>query len=370
MLRKLKENIYDFIKILRFTFGYAKRYKTGNEKNFALKFFELLIWYIKNREFNSNYYGFGLNIKKTQQRHFISRKEFFNLQTRIGNELRNTAGCLNINYDVLTKDKFVATAFLSANKIPCIKNIGLWTNKVIINHDGTIADPEEYLLNLQFPIIIKNTVLEYNEGFIKCAKIDGKFMSNGKITNITKFIDKINACKWVIQEVQANCGDISAINNTALNTIRIVTILNGLEPIFLTGFHAFATNGNITDSWGKGSIYVGINPEESCLKKYGFYHPNVGEISYVEEHPDSKVVFKNYKIKDLNEAIKICLNAHRLLYFHFAIGWDVAMTENGPMILEANEKPGMNAVQYIDGGLRREIMQCANQTIKNIRNKS
>jgi hypothetical protein len=41
--------------------------------------------------------------------------------------------------------------------------------------------------------------------------------------------------------------------------------------------------------------------------------------------------------------------------FNFVIGWDVAITDEGPMIVEANEKPGMNVVQCLDGGLRRRI---------------
>jgi len=324
-----------------------------------------LVWWlcVKN-EFNSNYYGFGLNIKHTSVKDFISRNDFFKLLTFVSTNLRKKAGCANIDYDVITKDKFIATSFLKSNNISCISNLAIISNSKIIYADGKISDLEQDLLKFQFPIIIKNTVLEYNEGFYKCEKINNVLVINGKTSNYPEFIKLLRQGKWVIQEMIKSNDDICRINNTALNTTRIVTILNGSEPIYLTGFQAFATNNNFTDSWGKGSVYVGINPVNSCLKKQGYFHPNVGTLSYVEKHPDSNVVFEDYKINGLDEAVSICLKAHRLLYFHFAIGWDVAITNKGPMILEANEKPGMNAVQFIDGGLRHSIYSLAAKTNK------
>jgi len=148
-----------------------------------------------------------------------------------------------------------------------------------------------------------------------------------------------------------------------LNTTRIVTIMNGTEPEYLSGFQAFATNDSTNDSWNTGSVYVGIDPENNCLKEFGYYSLHVKNKSLCTSHPDSGIVFKGYKIPFLKEAVELCLKAHQLLYFNFVIGWDVAITDKGPVIVEANEKPGMNAVQCVDGGLKRKIMQNASKYI-------
>jgi hypothetical protein len=147
------------------------------------------------------------------------------------------------------------------------------------------------------------------------------------------------------------------VNATALNTTRILTILNGKDPAYLTGFQSFATGNAEIDSWGHGSVYVGFNYRESVLKGLGFYHPAVKKYARVETHPDSGIKFDGYFIPYLNESVELCLKAHRLLYNNFIIGWDVVITDEGPLILEANEKPGMNAVQCIDGGLRYRIKE-------------
>jgi glutathione synthase/RimK-type ligase-like ATP-grasp enzyme len=65
----------------------------------------------------------------------------------------------------------------------------------------------------------------------------------------------------------------------------------------------------------------------------------------------------------IKESVKLCINAHRLLYFNFIIGWDVAITDEGPMIVEANEKPGLNIAQCIDGGLGEKIIKHALQIL-------
>jgi hypothetical protein len=140
--------------------------------------------------------------------------------------------------------------------------------------------------------------------------------------------------------------------------------MDGEKPVYLAGFQSFATNKATTDSWSKGSVYVGIDNESLCLKEFGYYNLDVRDKSLVLEHPDSRIAFKGYTVPFLKDAIDLCLKAHNLFYFHFVIGWDVAITNKGPVIVEANEKPGMNAVQCIDGGLHVAVKQNAERYLR------
>jgi len=42
----------------------------------------------------------------------------------------------------------------------------------------------------------------------------------------------------------------------------------------------------------------------------------------------------------------------------------VAITDSGPLIIEANEKPGMNVAQALNGGLRQKIVERADKILK------
>jgi hypothetical protein len=217
---------------------------------------------------------------------------------------------------------------------------------------------------------VKDTILESGDGFLYCEPIDEKYIRvNDEELSKEKFKDKIKNRRWIIQEVIRSHEKIRLVNSTSLNTTRIVTILNGEKPVFLTGFQAFATGQTKIDSWGKGAVYVGFDPFSGKLKDKGYFHPSFSNKSVIYSHPDSGIVFRDYQLPFISDAIILCIKAHGLLFTNFVIGWDVVITDNGPLILEGNEKPGMNAVQCINGGLRSVIKQYYINTINYLRNR-
>ena len=365
MAKQVISWLVDFKIVLTKSFFPMKRYVGGDEKKAFRKIAELLRLKFRDRSLLPYYYAFGMNLKDSNANDFIGRNEFFKLKNRMERKLMKRAGCQKMNYAVATKDKYYASAIMSANNIPCVENLALLSNSKIIWKDGRMIELEGGFPILPFPIIIKNTILEYNEGFYSCELAEQKYLLNRKPVEFKEILEIFKKGNWVIQEVVKSHREIRAVNDTALNTTRILTLFDGREPVYLAGYQTFATGKEITDSWGKGAVYVGIDLESNCLKKYGYFHPNMGPLSRVEAHPDSHVLFAGHKISELSDAVETCLKAHRLFYFQSVIGWDVALTDHGPLILEANEKPGINAVQCLEGGLRKRIHEFADRIIHN-----
>ena len=46
------------------------------------------------------------------------------------------------------------------------------------------------------------------------------------------------------------------------------------------------------------------------------------------------------------------------------VGWDVAISENGPVIIEGNRRPGFDIVQVLSGGRMDIINNVLNEVIK------
>jgi hypothetical protein len=46
-----------------------------------------------------------------------------------------------------------------------------------------------------------------------------------------------------------------------------------------------------------------------------------------------------YRVLGWTEAVQICCEAHRLFPGHALLGWDIALTEHGPVISELNANP-------------------------------
>lgn len=369
MIKKIKSLLYNLFLLFPYSFGQRKKYYKGDEKNSILKFIDLSLWLLRDNQFNHHYYAFGLNIKKSNQNVYIGRKEFLLLKQKAENMLKSAGGFDDIEYAVLTKDKFVANAFFLANCIPCVPVLGLITSDEILYTDGRI-EPLDELIRFDEPFVLKNVILEYGEGFMLCTSEGGKISTDGVALSLHELRERVGNGKWVIQKRIKSHEAIRKLNATALNTTRIVTILNGKYPVYITGFQSFATGNAEIDSWGHGSLYVGYNDRESVLKGLGYYHPEVEKYARVEAHPDAGVKFDGYFIPYLNEAVELCLKAHRLLYNNFIIGWDIVITDEGPLILEANERPGMNAVQCIDGGLRFKIREYYNNTVNYIKERT
>lgn len=70
------------------------------------------------------------------------------------------------------------------------------------------------------------------------------------------------------------------------------------------------------------------------------------EIAEYTEHPVTGTVFKGVQLHYWDETIEMMRKAVPLARRISNVGWDVAMTENGPVIIEANTIPGFNSAQY------------------------
>jgi hypothetical protein len=358
LIKIIKKNLYDQYKILDYTLN-----PTYINKSVALKskfriYSELINWYYKYGERNKMYFAWGLHEKGKLLSDYISRKEFLKIKSKAERHLLKTNNISLLNYDVITKDKFVANSFLSANNIPCIPHYGIVIRGQFYPTDNSDIDNLDLLLDKEKGIVFKNITLEFSEGFIIYQKKDDVIFMNSKENSLSELKKILGSGVWLVQKKISSHKALRMINNSALNTTRIVTIRDKKGPVYLTGFQAFARGAAVTDSGSDGSIYVGVDIEKECLKEYGLYNTGDPVCTFLIKHPDSDIIFKDYKIPFLKEAIQLCIKAHNLLYNNFIIGWDVAITDDGPFIVEANEKPGLNAVQSLDGGCRKKILNC------------
>lgn len=70
------------------------------------------------------------------------------------------------------------------------------------------------------------------------------------------------------------------------------------------------------------------------------------EIEEYEKHPVTGVGFKGIQLNYWDETIEMMRKAVPLAKKISNIGWDVAFTKDGPLIIEANTIPGFNTAQY------------------------
>ena len=145
---------------------------------------------------------------------------------------------------------------------------------------------------------------------------------------------------------------MDVINPASLNTLRIVTINKGENTYVLSSLLRIGTakTGNV-DNWAAGGLAIGIN-DDGYLKKYGFYKPTFGLKTDI--HPDTNVVFTEFAVPMYKEACNLACKAHKVFYDVRAIGWDIAISKDGPIFVEGNDNFEISLQQACDKPLKAE----------------
>ena len=108
--------------------------------------------------------------------------------------------------------------------------------------------------------------------------------------------------------------------------------------------------GHTVDNWAKGGVIVGIDGGTGKLKDVGFLKPKFG--TKVSVHPDTHITFAGYDIPFYKEAVSMAVSLHEIMYRSHSIGWDIAITTNGPVFIEGNDRWEISMVQTVHGGMK------------------
>lgn len=144
----------------------------------------------------------------------------------------------------------------------------------------------------------------------------------------------------LVEEEIIQHPDVSKLNPYAVNAFRVVTLLDkNCKPHILA--NALRINLDDAEAVGCTDAYMRLNEKGEICSRV------VDDLANVyEEHPLTHYKFKNAKIPFVKEALEMCKKAALKVPEVRYVGWDVAITPNGPIIMEGNEYPSYGLVQY------------------------
>ncbi len=186
---------------------------------------------------------------------------------------------------------------------------------------------------------------------------DGSFYAHQRVCDIEALIknEPIVICQEPVSQHEA----LARLNPTSVNTIRIITVRSPsgeivlpFEPLLRVGASDAAV-----DNWASGGLVVRI--DGGRLDAHGYYKATLPKERYcVTRHPVSDVIFAGYEIPYYHEAVDLVKRAHVFLGDLFIIGWDVAITPTGPILIEGNDDPELTLHQIVcRRGLRSELLK-------------
>lgn len=316
---------------------------------------DLIDWLMKKKEVNYLYTGYGLDVKNFRNPDDFLPHNTFCSQRDAGVRVRSAFYGKPYNEVVLVRDKYVLASYLESTLGPDVipKTIGLLDHGQVFLHDRREWISAEDFCNNDFRYVFKEVDGTFGDGVKLVTCQNGVLSYNGKKCGADGLLADYAEKKTLIQEYIVQHEALRAFCTSCVNTIRAITI-RGSKSGKIELFAAFLRVGNDADSFvdnrAKGGLAVGIDPETGKLMKYGFPHEQFG--TKTDVHPLSGIRFEGYQLPYWKEAVALIINAHKQFPDIATIGWDITMTDEKPVIVEANDGWEISGPQDTHGGLK------------------
>jgi len=139
-------------------------------------------------------------------------------------------------------------------------------------------------------------------------------------------------CELIVQAFIEQHKDMSRVSQST-NTIRVVTLKRKNGEILIVGSYArFGVGTSKVDNLSQGGICVSVDTESGELSDTGF--DRMSRIFH--EHPTSGVLFKGYRVPQWGKVIDLAKKVQRSFDFYPLLGMDIAITYEGPVVIEIN----------------------------------
>ena len=145
----------------------------------------------------------------------------------------------------------------------------------------------------------------------------------------------------VVEDVLQQHETMNKMNPHAINTIRVVTIVNETGPHIVYAHIRIGNSDRPVDNLHSGGMFAPLDLEKGVIQ-YPAY--DKARNTYTE-HPRTHTTIQGFAIPYWEEAKAMCLEAALVVPNMRYVGWDVAITPSGPVFVEGNNLPGYDILQ-------------------------
>ncbi|RLD79658.1 MAG: hexapeptide transferase [Bacteroidetes bacterium] len=185
-----------------------------------------------------------------------------------------------------------------------------------------------------------NQILQNNSGKIVLKSSDGQCGIGIEVRDSIDFSKEllINRLKETgndfVEDFVQQHDNLNELSPSGLNTIRIITQLNKNDKVEILGARLRITINSSIDNLAAGNIAASIDENTGVVNGMGVY----SDITKNDEeaHPITGVKIIGFQTPYWKESLQMVKDAALLHKQNRSIGWDVAITNNGPELIEGN----------------------------------
>ncbi|MBR5018600.1 MAG: hypothetical protein IKX53_03060 [Bacteroidales bacterium] len=207
---------------------------------------------------------------------------------------------------------------------------------------------EDEAFSSDFEALAKPVDGMMGDGIFFLCRHEGQLFMNGEPCSREDLDAIFASANYIVQERVIQHERLAALCPTSVNTLRMFTVMDregrviSFCPILRIG-----RMGSLVDNWAKGGISVGVDTKSGTLMDRGSLKPGKGTVVF--EHPDTHIRLEGYEIPFYREAEEMVIRLHGQMYRNHSIGWDVAISPQGPVIIEGNDRWEISLLQAAHG---------------------
>ncbi|OZV69972.1 sugar-transfer associated ATP-grasp domain-containing protein [Winogradskyella aurantia] len=207
----------------------------------------------------------------------------------------------------------------------------------------------ELILNSQNRLIIKPSIWTGQGKMVKSFSVDALGAENceRKLDQLLTMYKQ----DFLVQEFLIQSRFMKMLNDSSLNTIRVMSYLRAEEVHIITSVVRIGKSGSDTDNFSAGGIACGLN-------MYGKFNP-VGFTMHGDRcfGTDSGLIFKDLEIPNFERVTAMVKDLHKKVPYFRIISWDIALNDKDkPVLIEYNTyTQGTRVLQIVNGPLFGEF---------------
>lgn len=145
----------------------------------------------------------------------------------------------------------------------------------------------------------------------------------------------------LLEEVIAQHPAVAAIYPNSVNTVRAVTLYKDGKARVITTCFRMGQGGNHVDNLNAGGLVVPVEETTGVICQRAMDK----EKNVHTHHPSTGSAITGFQFPDWEEAMAmVCRAAEEIPQLGY-LGWDIAFSINGPVLVEGNEYPGNGLLQ-------------------------
>ncbi|MEZ5773979.1 MAG: sugar-transfer associated ATP-grasp domain-containing protein [Hyphomicrobiaceae bacterium] len=275
-----------------------------------------------------------------------------------GSKAIGLAANRNEHWYAIVSDKLTFYTLMTGYGLPTIRQKALYHPSLDLPALGMLKSEEELKRFLtdpaNLPLFGKPCNSSLSLGTVAIDGLDGESgrlrLSGGQSADPEKLASDIVAnyrTGYMLQEKLVPHPELERLVGSRIGTIRVYTICGRDGPEVFRVCWKVPAGANMADNyWRKGNMLAALDVETGEIRRvirgYGL---NQTEI---ESHPDTGERMVGARIPGWNDILKLALWGAKVVNHVPLIGWDIAQTARGPVLVEANNTPDFRLVEMAE----------------------